>query len=208
MLTYEMEVWQTGVARVAGVDEAGRGPLAGPVYAAAVIFDSTSFPVAADEWEGLTDSKQLTFQQRETFFMRLTQHPRVQYAIAECSVEDIDRLNILRATQAAMARALSMLEPLPDIALVDGLPVVGLPCASRAIVKGDSASLSIAAASVLAKVARDRFMMQLDSEYPGYGFAQHKGYGTRAHMEALRMLGPCPQHRRSFSPVAQRLFDF
>jgi ribonuclease HII len=120
-------------------------------------------------------------------------------------VSEIDGLNILRATHLAMARALESLSHLPDFALVDGLPVPGLPCRSQAIVRGDSRSLSIAAASIIAKVSRDRMMLELDSQYPGYEFARHKGYGTQIHMEALLKLGPCPAHRRSFRPVQEAL---
>jgi len=208
MLIYETEAWQSGLTLVAGVDEAGRGPLAGPVVAAAVIFNPEAILQLPVEWDGLTDSKQLTEKKRDHFFALLTNHPHVRYAVAESTVEDIDRLNILRATHAAMARALVALDPQPELALVDGLPVPGLPCASRAIVGGDGASLSIAAASVIAKVTRDRCMRSLDAAFPGYGFAQHKGYGTRAHLNALRTLGPCPHHRQSFAPVRQSSFDF
>ena len=131
----------------------------------------------------------------------------VEIGVSVVEAGEIDRLNILRATHVAMARALSALVPLPELALVDGLPVQGLPCPSENLVKGDSRSFSIAAASVIAKVTRDHLMLELDRSCPGYGFAKHKGYGTREHLDALDRLGPCPAHRRSFAPVRQlRLF--
>ena len=172
------------------MDEAGRGPLAGPVVAGAVIL-----PVLAEELTGLNDSKQLTAAKRERLFLALLECEQAVCSVGVASVEEIDRFNILRATHLAMARAV--------FCLVDGLPVKGLPVPHRAIVKGDGRSLSIAAASVLAKVTRDRMMMEADASYPQYGFAKHKGYGTKAHMEALRRHGPCPLHRRSFAPVSQ-----
>lgn len=202
MLRYEQEAWVSGDLRVAGVDEAGRGPLAGPVVAVAVVFDATYLLEAErNELARLTDSKKLTPQCRNTFFDLLTTSPHVEFCVASMSPAEIDRLNILRATHRAMAHALAGLRPLPDTALVDGRPVPGLPCPHRAIIKGDALSLSIAAASVIAKVTRDRSMMALDRLYPVYGFARHKGYGTAAHVEALRRFGPAPCHRRSFAPV-------
>lgn len=192
-----------GWARVGGVDEAGRGPLAGPVVAACVVL-----PVQAlDELmegalRGLTDSKQLSAARREAYFGALGADARIEVGVGQCSVEEIDRINILRATWLAMARAVQALDGLPDGVLIDGLPVQGMPCPHHAIVKGDAASLSIAAASVVAKVTRDRTMAELDRRYPAYGFARHKGYGTQAHLEALRQEGPCPEHRRTFAPVA------
>lgn len=212
MLAHERAAIASGAARLAGVDEAGRGPLAGPVVAAAF-----SAPLdwleaeAARSLEGLNDSKQLTAAQRDRFFDVLaapSPAPGVCHGIAVVSPGEIDSLNILRATHLAMARALSQLSPLPDLALVDGLPVRGLPCPHRAIVSGDASSLLIAAASVLAKVTRDRIMVEADALYPGYGFAAHKGYGTRAHLDALARLGPSPIHRRSFGPVSQLRFPF
>ncbi len=204
MLDHERGVWSTGIVRLAGVDEAGRGPLAGPVVAAAVVFD----PGLAEEALGgvfadLTDSKALTAAQRDGFFDQLCAHPGVWHGIGISDREEIDRLNILRATHLAMARALAALPTPPEHVLVDGRPVPGLPCVSTAIVGGDGLSLSIAAASVLAKVTRDRRMRVLDRQYPQYGFAAHKGYGTSAHMQALLEFGPCPEHRRSFRPVRE-----
>jgi ribonuclease HII len=195
--------------RVAGVDEAGRGPLAGPVVAAAVVFDRDFLEAEADQsLAGIDDSKKLPAARREFFHALLLNCPAVQIGIASASVAEIDSLNILRATHLAMARAIEQITPLPEFALVDGLPVKGLPVPHRAIVGGDGLSLSIAAASILAKVARDRFMGELAQQYPEYGFERHKGYGTKAHLEALRRHGPCPAHRRSFAPVAQLSLEF
>lgn len=187
---------------MAGVDEAGRGPLAGPVVAGAVMADRAFLEREAEgRFLGLTDSKKLTKSKREFFFSLISEAPEVMVGIGLASVEEIDKINILRATHLAMRRALEDLQEMPEHALVDGLPVEGLPCDSSAIVRGDSLSLCIAAASVVAKVARDRMMVELDNEHPSYGFAQHKGYGTRQHMKALLEGGPCVHHRRSFQPV-------
>jgi ribonuclease HII len=192
---WEARLWEKGWTAVAGVDEAGRGPLAGPVVAAAVVLPREI------ELTGVHDSKRLDAAERE----------RIYEAIRECAVcwsvavvdhQEIDRINILRATHAAMAQALAALEPTPHGALVDGLPVQGLPCPHQAIVSGDALCVSIAAASILAKVSRDRIMVDLDEHYPGYGFARHKGYSTPEHLAALSELGPSPCHRRSFRPVA------
>ena len=204
MLSFEQDAWRQNYRRVAGVDEAGRGPLAGPVVAAAVFVAGEFLVGEADGvFKKLTDSKQLTEKNRELFFSVLTTSPQVQYGVGIVSETELDAHNILRATHQAMARALSVIQPLPDYALVDGLPVPGLPCPSRAIVKGDALSLSIAAASVIAKVTRDHLMLELDRQYPQYGFARHKGYGTRDHLEALRKWGPSACHRRSFRPVRE-----
>lgn len=202
MLQIERKFWALGWRRLAGVDEAGRGPLAGPVVAAAVILgrdvaESQEFGLL----KGLTDSKQLSPALRETFLNRLQNLPRVEIGIGVADEKEIDAMNILRATHAAMARAIRDLSSLPDYIIVDGLAVPGLPCPSTAIVQGDAQSLSIAAASVAAKVVRDKRMVELDRLYPQYGFAQHKGYGTAAHVQALLEYGPCPIHRRSFRPV-------
>ena len=186
-----------GIFLVAGVDEAGRGPLAGPVVAAAVILpDDCAI-------EGLNDSKKLTAKKREHFHAVLTVRADIHWGIGQADVAEIDRLNILRATHLAMVRAVEALPRKPGHALVDGLPVRGLPVPHTAVVAGDTLSLSIAAASIMAKVTRDRLMIALDAEYPQYGFARHKGYGVREHLEALRSHGPSPVHRRSFQPVAQ-----
>ncbi len=204
MLQHEQRAWKAGHQRVAGVDEAGRGPLAGPVVAAAVLFER-DFLVqeAGGLLAGLTDSKKLSASRREHFAAILAASPHVRVGVGRGDVPEIDEVNILRATHRAMARALEQIIPLPDLALVDGLAVKGLPCAHTAIVGGDGLSLSIAAASVVAKVTRDRLMVELDAQYPGYGFARHKGYGTAEHLDALRRLGPAPCHRRSFGPVLQ-----
>lgn len=194
---FENDLASRGYLRVAGVDEAGRGPLAGPVAAAAVILPRAfSCPL-------LDDSKKLTKRRREILFEEITGNAEVIWAVALVGPEEIDEINILRATHKAMALALGSLSVTPDMALVDGLPVKGLPVAHEALVKGDGLSLSIAAASVIAKVTRDRFMERIDSEFPAYGFAKHQGYGTRQHLEALRKYGPCRHHRRSFQPVSQ-----
>ena len=183
----------------AGVDEAGRGPLAGPVVVAAVILDPAR-PIA-----GLDDSKKLSEKKREALYPQI-----VERALAHCVVvveaEEIDRLNIFQATMAGMSRAVAGLAPAAHEALVDGnkLPR-DLPCPGRAIVGGDALEPAIGAASILAKVTRDRLMVALESIHPGYGFAVHKGYPTPAHLAALQRLGPCPQHRRSFAPVRLRL---
>jgi ribonuclease HII len=196
-LSRECALRARGFVLVAGIDEAGRGPLAGPVVAAAVVLPD-GFTL-----DGLTDSKKVTAAKREKLYATLTATTQILWAAAEATVTEIDRLNILRATHLAMARAIDALPERPDHALVDGLPVRGLSVDHTALVAGDSLSLSIAAASIIAKVTRDRLMVELDVEYPQYGFARHKGYGVREHLEALRQYGPCPVHRRSFQPVAQ-----
>lgn len=204
MLQFERQAWELGNARVAGVDEAGRGPLAGPVVAAAIVFDRAF--LEAEQYgllQAVNDSKSLPGYRREELFGLLTGSCPCAYGIGLASVAEIDSVNILRATHLAMARALGGIVPLPDFALVDGLPVPGLPCPSQAIVRGDSRSLSVAAASILAKVTRDRMMLELDRQYPGYQFDRHKGYGTQLHMKALLELGPSPVHRRSFRPVQE-----
>lgn len=197
-LSRERALRARGFVLVAGVDEAGRGPLAGPVVAAAVILPD-DFAL-----DGLNDSKKVSAAKREKFYAILTATAEILWAVAEATVEEIDRLNVLRATHLAMARAIENLPRKPDHALVDGLPVRGLPVKHTAMVGGDGLSLSIAAASIVAKVTRDRLMLEIDAHYPQYGFARHKGYGVREHLEALRNHGPCPVHRRSFQPVAQK----
>lgn len=186
------------------MDEAGRGPLAGPVVAAAVVFEQSY--VRREQHKALArlnDSKQISESMRESFFALLYAADAVEIGIGIGEVEEIDRVNILRATHAAMRRAVEALVPLPDHVLVDGRPVPGLPAHATAIVKGDALSLSIAAASIVAKVTRDRTMRELDAKYPGYGFAAHKGYGTQAHVQALLEYGPTPVHRMSFRPVRE-----
>lgn len=201
-LEFERRLWAGGAALVAGVDEAGRGPLAGPVVAAAVILPPVWQDGGFDErLRGLNDSKQLTAAQREAFFAILTAHPDIRFGIATVDAAVIDRINILQATHCAMNEALAQLQPPPEHVLVDGNPVKSLRFPQTALVKGDARSYSIAAASVLAKVTRDRMMLEFDRLFPGYGFAEHKGYGTPQHLAAIATLGPCPIHRRSFAPL-------
>lgn len=179
-----------------GVDEAGRGPLAGAVHAAAVILPQ-GHPIA-----GLNDSKKLSARQRERLYGEITTHA-LAWAVASASVEEIDTFNILQATLLAMRRAVAGLTVAPDQVLVDGNRVPDLPYPAQAIVQGDATIEAISAASILAKVSRDREALQLDQLYPGYGFARHKGYGTPEHLAALENLGATPAHRRSFAPVRQ-----
>lgn len=204
MLEFERQAWNAGHLNVAGIDEAGRGPLAGPVVAAAVTLPPQALVAAADgDFKGLTDSKQLTPKQRELFYARITGYHAARFGVSVVDVEEIDAVNILQATHAGMRRAVSQILPDVDFLLIDGLPVPDLPRPSQAIVAGDGKSLLIAAASVIAKVTRDRLMIELDAKFPQYGFAQHKGYGTPAHLAALDRHGPCPAHRRTFAPVRQ-----
>jgi ribonuclease HII len=199
---FERALWQKSLTRIAGVDEAGRGPLAGPVVAAAVILPAkwgqSGLPT---ELEGLNDSKQLTELQREKFFAFITACGEIEFAIAEADAAVIDEINILQATHRAMNDALAKLNPPPQHALVDGRPVKTMRVPQTAIVKGDARSYSIAAASVLAKVTRDRLMLEFDRQWPAYGFAGHKGYGTARHLAAIAAHGPCPIHRKSFAPL-------
>jgi ribonuclease HII len=205
LLLHEQRAWADGFARLAGLDEVGRGPLAGPVVAAAVFIDRAALLDAAQgRLSGLTDSKQLSAARRGIFYDVLTRDPGVRYGLGRAGVAEIDRLNILRATHLAMARACEALGDAADCLLVDGLPVPALPVAARFIVGGDGESLLIAAASVIAKVTRDREMANLDRAFPAYGFARHKGYGTAEHLEAIARHGPSPHHRRSFRPVRQQ----
>lgn len=187
-----------GAGPVCGVDEAGRGPLAGPVVVAAVVLDPRRIP------DGLDDSKKLDEATRERLFAEIC--ALHQTALAVVSVERIDRLNIRGATLAGMAQAVRGLPVPPAHALIDGIDVPpGLPCRGDAVVKGDARSLSVAAASIVAKVTRDRLMVRMAEAHPGYGFEIHKGYATPAHRAALARLGPCPHHRRSFEPVKSML---
>ena len=194
-LLLEDAIRRQGIQSPAGVDEAGRGPLAGPVVAAAVVLP--------EEWRPefvLDDSKKMSESQRTLAFDRIRTES-ISWAVALASPKEIDRVNILQATMQVMELAVKRLRPAADYVLVDGnrLPMFGIP--GEAVVKGDQKSLSIAAASVLAKVVRDRIMMAYDRRYPQWGFAQHKGYGTKAHLEALKEHGPCPIHRLTFKPV-------
>ena len=181
-------------APVCGVDEAGRGPWAGPVTAAAVILDPRNLP------EGLNDSKKLSARARSRLEIEI-QERAIAFAVAHASVEEIEALNILRATGLAMRRAVEALRPAAAFALVDGNYAFDLPCPIQTVVKGDARSCSIAAASILAKTARDRLMTQMDGLYPGYGFARNMGYHAKAHVEGLRRLGPSPIHRMGWAPL-------
>ena len=200
-LKRENELRRDGRLVIAGIDEAGRGPLAGPVSAAAVVLPN------AFSHDLLDDSKKLTERKRELLYKELTENNDVVWSLAYAEPEEIDEINILKATHAAMARAAKKLSVPADYCLIDGLAVPNFPLDSEGIVKGDGISLSIAAASIIAKVSRDRLMLDYAERYPGYGFDRHKGYGTKAHLEALRELGPCPIHRRSFAPVSQLVLD-
>ena len=199
---FERTLSTEGFVRVAGVDEAGRGPLAGPVLAAAVVLPPEWLHDGLpNELEGLNDSKQLSALQRERFFQALTGNGRVAFATARIDSEQVDEFNILQATHRAMNEALAQLRPAPDHVLVDGLRVKTLRFPQTPLVGGDARSYSIAAASVLAKVTRDRWMIDYDRQWPAYGFAEHKGYGTPKHLAAIAEHGPCPIHRLSFAPL-------
>jgi len=191
MLTYEYEYAEKGYLSICGVDEAGRGPLAGPVYAAAVILGQGQII------EGVNDSKKLSEKKREMLF-DVIQREAVAFCIASASVEEIEQTDILKAAMLAMKRAVEGLSVKADFALIDGncKPHLSIDC--TAIIKGDSLSMSIAAASILAKVSRDRYMLTLDKQYPEYQFAKHKGYGTALHTELIRQYGPSPVHRAKF----------
>ena len=194
--TLEEAARTRGALRIAGVDEVGRGPLFGPVVAAAVIL------APGFRFDGLTDSKKLTEKKRNELDVEIRANA-VCWAIAEVDAETIDRINIRQASLMAMRRAVGQLALSPDYLLIDGRDVIDSECRQQAVIHGDAISFSIAAASVLAKVYRDRLLVELDREYPGYGLAQHKGYGCPAHLAALQRLGPTPLHRKSFRPVAQ-----
>jgi ribonuclease HII len=187
--------WRAGLARVAGVDEAGRAPLAGPVVAAAVML-SPSVRI-----EGLDDSKKLLAPERERLY-GLIQARALGFAVGVVDVQTIDRVNILEATRLAMRTALDALSMVPELVLTDFVSLRGLPCPQRNLVRGDQRSATVAAASIVAKVTRDRLMAELDGAYPQYGFARHKGYPTEEHRSALKKFGPCPLHRRTFQGVA------
>jgi len=189
---YEAQFEAEGVTLIAGVDEAGRGPLAGPVLAAAVIL-----PLGYEN-DAIDDSKKLTPRKRDLLFEPI-KRDAIAFGIGAATSEEIDEINILQATYLAMRRAIQALNPMCQIALIDGLPTPPMPCPRQlAIIKGDSKSISIAAASILAKVTRDRIMLEMDALYPEYGFAAHKGYGTKKHFAALQMHGSCPIHRKTF----------
>jgi ribonuclease HII len=190
-----------GAQRIAGIDEVGRGPLFGPVVAAAVILPQGC------RLPGLTDSKKLTEKKRDELDIEI-RAIALAWAIAAVDVETIDRINIRRASLEAMRRAVEQIVEYPDYLLIDGRDTIRWDCPQQAVIKGDATSFSIAAASILAKVHRDRLLVELDAEYPGYGLARHKGYCTEEHMLALARLGPTPLHRKSFQPVAQAVLLF
>ena len=191
-----------GYRLIAGIDEVGRGPLAGPVVAAAVILSLEERP----SWLSLVrDSKQLTPSQRESIFDRVLES-RIAFGVGVVSHEVIDERGIAPATRLAMRRAIEKLSTRPDYLLIDYMRLPGIRIPQKGVADGDSICVSIAAASIVAKVTRDRLMVELDSQFPGYGLAQHKGYGTPEHLEALQKLGPCPIHRKTFMPVRDRLF--
>ena len=196
LLAYESSVRSGEFSFIAGIDEAGRGCLAGPVVAAAVVFtDYEKIPA------GVNDSKALSHEKREILRQKIIAEPSIKWALGVVSAEEIDRSDILRATWKAMRLAVEQLIPPAQFILVDGNPVKGLPLPSQNIVKGDANSASIAAASILAKTYRDDMMDEFEKQYPGYGFAEHKGYGTARHLEALQNLGVTPIHRTAFEPV-------
>ncbi len=191
LLEYDEAVGNSIGANFCGIDEAGRGPLAGDVYAAAVILDPEN-PI-----EGLNDSKKLSEKKRELLYDEIIEKS-IDYCIAKATIAEIEDINILNAAMLAMRRAVLGLEHLPALAIADGNKAPDLPCEVRTLVKGDANSASIAAASILAKVARDRYMLEIAEKYPQYGFEKHKGYGTKLHREKILELGPCPYHRMSF----------
>jgi ribonuclease HII len=191
---YEARAWRAGLVRIAGVDEAGRGPLAGPVVAAAVII------APERRIKGLADSKLLIPERRDELFDRIQQRA-VAIGVGVVDHETIDRINILEATRRAMHQALAALAVSPELVITDFVRLAGLACPQRNLVDGDARCASVAAASIVAKVTRDRLMVEADLEFPDYGFARHKGYATPEHLAILDRLGPCPLHRRSFSGV-------
>jgi len=193
---YERQARQEGYELPAGLDESGRGPLAGPVVAAAVILPETF------QADGIKDSKTLTATQREAAHERITREC-VAFAIGVVDQQVIDEINILNATHLAARKALLALNPKPDVVLVDGYPMRGLPCPQKAIIDGDAKCVSIAAASILAKVMRDRLMTEYHERFPAYGFCRNKGYCTKEHLEAINLYGICEIHRRTFSPICE-----
>lgn len=196
---YERKFREKGFCCIAGIDEAGRGPLAGPVVAAACIIpEGVVIP-------GVNDSKQLTAKKRAEIFKSLVDDPRIHYGVGIVAPEEIDRINILQATIQAMLQAVLALDLTPDVLLVDGLKLPHPSIFVEKIIKGDAKSQSIAAASIIAKETRDALMEEIDVKWPGYGFKKHKGYGTAFHLDALKRLGPCPLHRKTFAPVAALL---
>ncbi|HUX28564.1 MAG TPA: ribonuclease HII [Terracidiphilus sp.] len=199
--TLEDAARSRGALRIAGIDEVGRGPLFGPVVAAAVILPRGC------SLQGLTDSKKLSEKKRNELDREIRLNA-VAWSIAAVDAETVDRINIRRASLEAMRRAVAQLALSPDFLLIDGRDTIDWNCPQQAVIKGDATSVSVAAASVLAKVHRDRLLIELDAQFPGYGLARHKGYGSAEHMEALARLGPTPLHRKSYQPVAQAALRF
>lgn len=199
LLAYEMAACENGYATVAGIDEAGRGPIAGPVVSAAVII-----PLPSHDMEGVTDSKQLSSKKRELLYHKIYEHA-VSIGIGIVDPAEIDRINILRASLLSMAMAVQNLSPQPDFLIVDGIFQIPYPLPQKAVPRGDCLSLSVAAASIIAKVTRDRLMGKYHYEYPEYGFDKHKGYPTKRHKEAVLRFGCCPIHRKSFKGVRETL---
>ncbi len=197
-LSFEKNAWNSGYFCVAGIDEAGRGPLAGPVMAAAVILPVGHTIIGVD------DSKKLSPDKREKLF-DIIMEQALSVGVGSMTPADIDRINILQATRRAMLAAVQNLTQLPDYLLIDGISTIDSTIPQKTIKKGDSLSLSIAAASIIAKVTRDRIMISMDAEYPGYGFAGHKGYGSAAHLDAIKRLGPSPIHRLTFGGVKEHI---
>ncbi len=195
MTIYETRLKREGFFRIAGLDEAGRGPLAGPVVAASCILPEGTL------FANLNDSKQLRVEEREILYSEITNDPNLIYSIGIIDVETIDRVNILQATFLAMKAAVDAMEAMPDYLLIDGNQLPSFEIPTEAVIGGDALSISIAAASIIAKVTRDRMMIELDQLYPDYGFAQHKGYATEQHLKAIEIFGPCPIHRKSFDPI-------
>ena len=206
--TYERECLANGYCFIAGIDEVGRGPLAGPVVASSAMFSSEVIKAGLPHsLKDVNDSKKLSEKKREHLFDVLNDFDGVDFGISIIESEEIDRINILQATYKAMSNSLISLEHNPDHLLVDGRPVKSLGKSQSAIVKGDSLSYSIGAASIIAKVTRDRMMKKFDLKFPGYGFSSNKGYGTREHLNALNDLGPCSIHRLSFAPIRKEPQD-
>lgn len=203
-LSFELPLWEGGIKYVAGIDEAGRGPLAGPVSAGAVILPCD--PSICTRLHGVRDSKQMTPEDRE-YWANFLKGEAVSYGTGFASSEEIDMLGIVPATHLAVQRALSAMRVHAEHLLLDYIQLPQIPVPQTSITKGDARCLSIAAASILAKTTRDALMCEMDSRYPGYGFARHKGYATRAHLSALERLGPCPIHRYSFAPIRQKQED-
>ncbi len=198
---HEKAARKLGAMRIAGLDEVGRGPLFGPVVAAAVILAPRC------RIDGLTDSKKLSEKKRDEYEILIRENA-IAWSVAAVDVETIDRINIRRASLLAMRIAVEQLALSPDYLLIDGIDQIDWPCPQQSVIQGDAISLSIAAASVLAKVHRDRLLVELDSQFPGYGLASHKGYAAPEHLAALARLGPTPLHRKSFHPVAQAVLQF